>query len=58
MGGNEMKANKKVIESRIEEFCRNSSEVLQNIHLRCGDVERGGTNGQSKKGRKKRAKRK
>ena len=52
-----MKTGKKMLENRVDEFCRDSSELLQNIHLRCGVV--GGTgSGQPKKGRKKRAKKK
>ena len=52
-----MKAGKKMLESRVDEFCKNSSELLQNIHSRCGTSD-GTGNGQSKKGRKKRAKKK
>ena len=58
MGGNEMKVGKKMLESRIEEFCKNSSELLQNIHVRCGDNEGGSGNGKPKRGRKKSSKRK
>lgn len=52
-----MKVGKKM-QSRIDEFCRDSSELLQNIHTRCGDVESNSGNGKSKRGRKKRAKKK
>ncbi len=52
-----MKTGKKMLESRVDEFCRNSSELLQNIHSRCGNLESNGR-GQPKKGRKKRAKKK
>jgi len=52
-----MKTGKKMLENRIEEFCRNSSELLQNIHSRCG-TDCGAENSQPKKGRKKRAKKK
>ncbi len=52
-----MKVGKKM-ENRIEEFCKNSSELLQNIHARCGEVEGGADNGQPKRGRKKRTKKK
>ena len=52
-----MKVGKKM-QNRIEEFCKGSSELLQNIHIRCGDVEGDANNGQPKRGRKKRAKKK
>ena len=54
-GGDEMKVGKK-IQSRIEEFCKGSSELLQSIHVRCGDLESDSSDGQTKKGRKKRKK--
>lgn len=53
-----MKAGKKILENKIEEFCRNSSELLQSIHSRCGEIEGGSGNGQRKRGRKKRTKKK
>lgn len=52
-----MKVGKKML-SRIEEFCRDSSELLHNIHLRCGDIEGDAHNEQPKRGRKKRTKKK
>ncbi|GBE03119.1 hypothetical protein BMS3Abin09_00027 [bacterium BMS3Abin09] len=52
-----MKVGKKM-QSRIEEFCKDSSELLQSIHVRCGEVGSESNNGQSKKGRKKRTKKK
>jgi len=52
-----MKVGKKM-QNRIEEFCRNSSELLQGIHSRCGEMNGSGENGQNKKVRKKRAKKK
>jgi hypothetical protein len=57
VGGNSMKTGKKMLENRVDEFCRNSLELLQNIHSRCGAVGETGS-GQPKKGRKKRAKKK
>ncbi len=50
-----MKVGKKM-QSRIEVFCRDSSELLQSIHVRCGDVEGEANNGQPKRERKKRRK--
>ncbi len=52
-----MKVGKKM-QNRIEEFCKNSSELLQSIHVRCGDNEETSGNGGVKRGRKKRSKRK
>jgi len=51
-----MKAGRKMLDSRIEEFCRNSSELLQSIHVRCGEIDGPPENGQSNKVRKKKAK--
>ncbi len=53
-----MKAGKKILESRIVEFCRTSSQLLQSIHTRCGEIEEVPGNGRAKKGRKKRARKK
>lgn len=53
-----MKAGKKMLENRIEEFCRTSSQLLQSIHVRCGEIDGPPENGQQKRGRKKRAKKK
>ena len=51
-----MKAGRKMLDSRIEEFCRNSSKLLQSIHVRCGEVDGPEENCQGKKVRKKRTK--
>jgi hypothetical protein len=53
-----MKVGKKILENRIEEFCRASSQLLNSIHTRCGEIEEVQGNGQTKRGRKKRAKKK
>lgn len=48
-----MKAGKKMLENRIEEFCRTSSQLLQSIHVRCGETDGVPGNGQRKRGRRK-----
>ena len=58
VGGNEMKAGKKVLENRIEEFCKTSSQLLQSIHVRCGETDGSVENGQQKRGRKKKSRKK
>lgn len=54
-----MKNGKKVLENRIEEFCRTSSQLLQSIHVRCGEMDgEGSGSGQQKRGRKKKSRKK
>ncbi len=53
-----MKVGRKILENRIEEFCKNSSQLLNSIHTRCEGNEEVQENGQAKRGRKKRAKKK
>lgn len=48
-----MKAGKKMLESRIEEFCRASSQLLQSIHTRCDTFDGTSGNGRPKKKKKK-----
>ncbi len=45
----------KVLEDRIDQFCQNSTELLTNIHERCGNKSGGNSSQKKKRGRKKKA---
>ena len=47
--------SKVVIDNRVDEFCRTSSELLEGIHSRCSDPAE---QGKAKRGRKKKVKKK
>jgi len=53
--GNVMTAKKdRVIDARIDEFCKTSADLLSEIHVRCEGNSNGGKK-QKKRGRKRKA---